>query len=279
MDVTLPITLGGILDGLVASAVFAIAIGLYSRFRAAIEREHPIARPAGFMLALAVYCVINLWLLRDPSSHTWIPFLITTLPVGWLITHELFSFWRIGLVGADQSANLGISYAKALGICRDSLDFLGIGASKLTMERDAFVAAIARCNRPERPIRFLLCTPTNETLQSAAKQAGRPEREYQDRVRESLRVLKQQREDQARNIEVRFYSDLPLFRLMFINDSLCVASHYVLGEGDGSQLPQLHVRRSIWDRRDNESIYYPLRLYFDQLWEKAAPWDFREHIA
>lgn len=276
---TPPITLNGILEQLVASAVVASAIWLYSRFRAALERAHPIARSVGFMLTLVVYCGITLWFLRDSPSQAWILFSITSLAVGWLITRELFSFWRIGLVGADQSASLGISYVKALSFCRDSLDFLGIGASKLTMERDAFMAAIARCNRPERPMRFLLCTPTNETLQSAAKQAGRPEREYQDRVRESLRVLKQQREDQARNIEVRFYSDPPLFRLMFIDDSLCIVSHYVLGEGDGSQLAQLHVRRLIWGRRNNESIYYPLRLYFDQLWERAKPWDFHEHIA
>lgn len=276
---TLPNTLSEILQELVASAVIFVVTLLYSRSRAAIERMHPSARSAGLMLILVAYYGINLWFLRDPGPHAWIPFLITTLLVGWLIIRELFSFWRIGLVGADQSASLGISYAKALGFCQDSLDFLGIGASKLTEERDAFMAAIVRCNRPERPIRFLLSAPTNETLQSAAKQAGRPEREYQDRVRVSLRVLKQYREEQARNIEVRFYSDPPLFRLMFIDDSLCIVSHYVLGEGDGSQLAQLHVRRSIWGRRNNESIYYPLKLYFDQLWERAKPWDFHEHIA
>ena len=64
---------------------------------------------------------------------------------------------------------------------------------------------------------------------------------------------------------------------MFIDDWLCLASHYVFGEGDGSEFPQLHVRRSAMER-DVNSLYYPFEQYFDELWANAETWDFIQYI-
>jgi hypothetical protein len=85
------------------------------------------------------------------------------------------------------------------------------------------------------------------------------------------------------NIEVRFYPsatnrDLPIFRLMFINNLICLVSYNVLGEGDGSQLPQIHLYRPDQDR-DIKSFYYPFRLLFDRLWEESAIWNFRDYLS
>jgi cytidyltransferase-like protein len=44
---------------------------------------------------------------------------------------------------------------------------------------------------------------------------------------------------------------------------------------DGSQLPQLHVRKTIGSQRDNELLYYPFKSYFEYLWKNAQPWDFK----
>jgi len=116
--------------------------------------------------------------------------------------------------------------------------FLGTGAAKLTRE-DEFENAIRRC-RPEQPIRFLLCKPTYDFLIEAARRFGVDRDEYKTIVTNSLRKIAELKE-KYKNIEVRFYSQFQVFRLMFIDDSICLVSYNVMGEGDGSQLPQLHI--------------------------------------
>jgi hypothetical protein len=125
---------------------------------------------------------------------------------------------------------------------------------------------------------MLLCDPDNEELIRMARQAGRGEDEYQQTVKESLSKIATLRTKREKNIKVRFYKELPLFRLMFIDNSLCLASHYVFGEGDGSQLPQLHVRKTIGSQRDNELLYYPFQSYFEYMWKNAQRWDFKSRI-
>jgi len=140
-----------------------------------------------------------------------------------------------------------MNYERALKACNNQLEFLGIGAWKLTKEKE-FEQTIRRCNRRNVPIRFLLTKPENPLLVQAAKQYGINSKEYQSRVRESLRKIADFKNKNI-NIQVRFYPsqnkrDTPIFRLMFINDSLCLVSYHVFGEGDGSQQPQLHLKKS-----------------------------------
>src|SRR5207249_2998478 len=137
---------------------------------------------------------------------------------GWFLYRELNQFWRIGLVGADPEVKCGIDYARALGLCSNSLDFLGIGASKLTEKKPAFENAISRCDRSDKPIRFLLSSPENARLQRIARSAGQDPTAYQKRVRDSLREIADLRTRREKNIRVRFYKEIPAFRLMFIDD-------------------------------------------------------------
>jgi hypothetical protein len=190
---------------------------------------------------------------------------------------ELNQFWKIGLIGADEQIAAGVDFKRSLDLCSNSVDFLGVGASKLTKESVPFDRAMQRCHRIHTPIRFLLSAPTNPQLRKIAQQAGVDPEEYQRTVRESLRIIAHQKVDRARNIEVRFYDKLPLFRLMFIDGWLCLASHYVFGEGEGSQLPQLHIRRKR-SERDVRSLYEPFRRYFEELWDEATVWDFASHL-
>jgi hypothetical protein len=63
---------------------------------------------------------------------------------------------------------------------------------------------------------------------------------------------------------------------MFIDDSLCLASHYVLGKGVDTELPQLHIVR-LRGSRDVDSLYYAFSSYFERLWEQAEAWDFASY--
>jgi hypothetical protein len=196
-------------------------------------------------------------------SAALIVFLSSVLIV-WIVRPELNQFWRIGLVGADDQIRSGINFRRALGIVSNSMDFLGIGAAKLTDEKPEFDAAVGRCQRPERPVRFLLCRPDDEKLIEMAQSAERDRGSYQTKVLDSLRAIADLRNNRAWNVQVRFYREFPTFRLMFIDDAICLASHYVLGKGSGAELPQLHVVKPKGSR-DVDSLYYGFNSYFNRL--------------
>src|SRR5207245_7011411 len=139
--------------------------------------------------------------------------------------------------------------------------------------------ALQRRHQERRPIRFLLCDAESEQSSVFARQAGVRDDEYRRRVAASLRTIADAKLNERRNIEVRFYSGntMPLFRLMFIDESICLASHYRFGKGDGSDLPQLHIRAA---RRGppEASFYFAFEAYFGRLWQEATSWNFRQKI-
>jgi hypothetical protein len=264
----------------IGSAVGMCVLGwMVDRVRRALERKHPLAGPGSVIAVFLLFAAINVAFTIVRPQHAWVALVGTTVVLFLIVSMYLRQLWRVGVIRVDSSAASGLDYKRALALCANSLDFLGIGAAKLTRLRSEFEEAALRCKRPDRPMKFLLCPPDHERLQEAARQAGRSVQEYGDAVRSTLRVLRDLRNDRAVNIEVRFYKEIPLFRLMFIDDDVCIASHYVLGDGDGSQMPQLLVRKSVAPLPDKLSLYYPLRQYFDDLWGRAKkPWDFTEFL-
>lgn len=218
------------------------------------------------------------WLIAIPVSS------LVVIVLTWKQLNEvIFFLWRklnkfvsVGITDADTEVRTGTDYKGALVLCTNELKFLGIGASKLTREPE-FENALARC-RPDRPIKFLLLNPTDERLVRAAQRFERDRDEYKRIVIDSLGIIAQLRDRRALNIEVRFYSTEPIFRLMFIDDSICLFSYYVLGEGDGSQLPQLHVESAPQAAPSSISFYHALELYFEKLWADSQQWDFKDYL-
>jgi len=279
---------------LVQEALVTLAVGTFfatlaylrRHFLAALSRRDPRLPAATF------YGFALLWVLTNLASTIMthalgLPWylapailVVTSLPLYLVVNHDLASFWRIGLGGADRQIRKGIDYNKALRLCRSQLAFLGIGASKLTREEE-FERAMLRC-RADVPIRLLLSRPTHESLAWAAKHAGKDRDEYKRIVTGSLRRIALLRKNRGVNVEVRFFPDppnyTPIFRLMFIDQQLCLCSYNVFGEDDGSRQPQLHVIGGSGIRRDVESFYYPFYLYFQWLWQLSDPWDFSSYL-
>jgi hypothetical protein len=230
-------------------------------------------------------CVVLCWLVFNAAYVYYFPkfsvvfVFVSCCAFAWIAWSELRQFWRIGLVGADAQIQSGLDFSKALSLVSNSMDFLGIGAAKMTAEVAAFESAIKRCQRPERPVRFLLCRPDYEGLTKMARSASadNDQRSYQKRVQSSLAVIADLRNKRSWNIQVRFYNDFPIFRLMFINESICLASHYVLGKGSGAELPQLHIVRPSGSR-DVDSLYYAFHSYFERFWDEAEEWDFQRYL-
>jgi hypothetical protein len=203
--------------------------------------------------------------------------LVPTALLGWLLVDFMRGAWGAGIHGGDRSVAKGINYARALALVQNDLSFLGTSAVKLTGEV-RFRKAIMQC-RPDRPIRFLLMQPDDANLIRAAQRFQRDPAAYRENAIGSLRRLQDLRINQGvENLEVRFYDTAvfePIFRLMFIDEGLCLASFNVYGRGDGSELPQLHV---VAASDASRSFYFAFDRYFSSLWERSACWDFQEYL-
>ena len=271
-------SISNITAGLLVHAIYAAILVAIRVARRRLDRASPVARQMVLALVVLVTLAGNIVLFYI-TGHLFPIFSSTLLLLAFsMLWFQLRQFWDVGLIGADRTIRGGLDYTRSLKMCKNSLSFLGVGARKLTEHASEFEAAMQRCHRANRPIRLLLCKPDNEILKTAAQNAKRPPDEYAHRVQESLRAIADYRNRRRWNIEVRFYDvPRPLFRLMFIDGWLCLASHYVFGEGDGSEWPQLHVRRSAAER-DVNSLYHPFEQYFDELWDNAEIWNFARYI-
>jgi hypothetical protein len=268
-----------------AAAVSSICLaGRWSTKRAVeyYNLTSPLTLRIGFALMLALCLAANVAYIALGYVHPLIFLVLTIGFVSFLLWGELNRFWVVGVVSGDKSVVHGLDYEKALKLCRNGLAFAGLGADKITAARN-FRDVMIRCNRPDRPIRFLLARPDSGFLRTAARHADVSEEEYVNKVRQSLGRIAELKKQRDFNIEVRFYppscAKPPRFRLMFIDSSLCLVSYYVLGEGSGEQLPQIHLRASTGGR-DVESMFYPFSLYFEDMWEAAheAVWDFVAYL-
>jgi FtsH-binding integral membrane protein len=63
-----------------------------------------------------------------------------------LVLRSIFKgFQELGIAAAFHSTQQGVGFEQSLQLAKTSLDFLGIGANKLTEKAEAFDAAMKRC--------------------------------------------------------------------------------------------------------------------------------------
>jgi len=242
------------------NAAFWILLALLRYAEPWLEKRNPRRRPVFFYGAWASWLIINsaVYYLADTGRlavNVWALFILlpTSLVLFLYVARCVVGpYWSVGLRSADRRIDEGIGYRQSLSLVHSELSFLGTGASKLTDLSREFEDAVRRC-RPDKPIRFLLMKPSDENLTRAAQRAGKEREAYKKLVLESLRRIARVRNDHGlSNIHVRFYPESQLgggissvFRLMFINASLCLMSYNVFGmstgKQPGSELPQLHL--------------------------------------
>ena len=265
---------GNLVVDVVASLILA-ALNWLGRYLSMHWRPNPRSRPLSLLGLGVLWLLTNVWVIRTENVEPFSFFLLTTLTLLFVLWREVWPLYRVGIQGADLKVSSGLDYKRALALCKNELDFLGTGAAKLTATGPDFEQALVRCHRAGRPVRFLLMDLGHGSpgLEEAARKEGVAPDEYRHRVVDSLRRIAQLRERRSLNIEVRLYKELPQFRLMFIDDAICLVSYNVYGEGDGSTLPQLHIVKRP-TQRDVSSFYYPFREIFWSIWQKSEPWDF-----
>ncbi|MEW6672994.1 MAG: hypothetical protein AB1427_14915 [Thermodesulfobacteriota bacterium] len=270
------------LINIVSGVILAALLAVWSKSRSYISRRLPALSLIIFFIilfGLTVIFAVSIITLAKPENNKIVISFIVIIFDALLFTLLLIEFGNAQFVGInhiDKRVSEGLSYNKALTKCRNRIRFLGLGASKLTSDPE-FEQALLRCTH-EGPIKFILLKPSDSLLVEAAKRAKKDHEEYTKIVRSSLRKLRDLKINRMINLEVRFYNELPIFRLMFIDDSVCLVSYYVLGEGDGSQLPQIHFVRNPVGKRTIESFYYAFDNHFNRIWKYSEPWDFKKYL-
>lgn len=181
---------------------------------------------------------------------------------------------RLGIINAFQSTQNGIGSESSLKIVQLKFDFLGVGAKKLS-DSNEFRVAMSKAKASNRRIRLLLSSPDNKALHDLAIRNGKDKFAYSSRVRDSIRhLLHLNSTSDGGVLDIKLYdltSDfaMPHFRLMFIDDRLCVFSHVIWNDQEGGDNPQLLIRNKPIKRMPEASFYNAYYKYFEDLWHSV----------
>lgn len=140
--------------------------------------------------------------------------------------------------------------------------FWGISA-KTVIHSDDFRRIIIERARGSTTFRFLILHPTSPHLAVKALEEGDTATGWRREIEANIDRLREMRDEHHLNIEVRTYDAWPIFRLMFINSSTLYFGWYPRGS-QGVHSPLIVVRN------DRISIYHPIRLLFEQVWDNSA---------
>lgn len=273
-----PDFVSGIIGNLVAAAILAApSLAIAYSGKLSNKLRMPIHKGATIIIGITGCAALVLISYFDPK-YVLVAYTLSSASFLWL---SLCGLAQIGVTGFDLHVQTGFGYQRAIKLCTNRLDFLGTGAAKLT-KAPGFEQAVQRCNRFGQPVRFLLTHPENPLLEEAARQAGESPDKYKRRVLTSLKTIATLCKEKRINIEVRFYkseapTDFQHFRMMFINEDICLLSYNIYGHGDGGYLPQLHLK-NFHNNNNTHSFYRPFHEYFSRTWEEAAPWNPDDYI-
>lgn len=200
---------------------------------------------------------------------------------------------RMGIVdGAARLEESPFQLKWVFGTCQRSLLFLGnlgrkwIGSDSQEAAfkdflRQMNVTYIRNRNRHPQStrgqVRFLLMDPTSEAFreqQLASSQISQPIRT--DSIERFVRLARDT--DTYPCFQLRLYSWVPCFRLVFVDETELVFAPYrfygnrVFSEQFGFESPQLKIKR---DSQAPWSLYDAFEQHFEQLWNSATTIDGR----
>lgn len=188
---------------------------------------------------------------------------------------QLRNFRKMGLSAAFTKTTQGIAFEASLSMATRNFDFLGIGANKL-IKCNNFEDAMVRCGSSGRIARFLLSHPENPSLERMAKRNGVDPKAYKERVQDTIEQIKKLQQKRGLNIEVRLYrgaddQDFQRFRLLFIDEELCLLGWTVWGAHEGRENPQVVLSNKKSGSDSDQTMYKAFSDYYELLWQESTP--------
>ncbi|WP_029835379.1 hypothetical protein [Vibrio parahaemolyticus] len=173
------------------------------------------------------------------------------------------NFKKVGIQDSDSNMNEGLTPSEMLKQVENNFSFLGTGANKLTSDSNfEKIIHLDKC-------RILLCNPNSKGLKEIGDSS---DSNYKATVEKSIEKIKSIIDRGNNNIELRLYTaeskeEMPIFRIALYND-VCITSfnYFTPDKKDGSQLPQLHLKKYI-NKPLQSGFYYAYDTYFERLWK------------
>jgi hypothetical protein len=258
----------GVYNNLLASAILPLVLLLWKQINRRLTQNFRMNATARVVVLIIACSLPFVFVLEWPAQG--ILYVLTIVAVLISSYRTVRSFSRIGIIDAYPTTIGGIDYAAALKMAVKSIDFLGIGADKLSTEPE-FEAAMRRCGANGQTVRFLLSPPSNPVLEKMERRNSTTAGEYRERVIASTLRIAEIRKKWDLSIEVRYYSakhdkDFQRFRLMFINEKTCLWSWTHWGEHRGKDNPQVVLAHTDLSTGIS-SAYKAFKDYFDAAWD------------
>ena len=193
------------------------------------------------------------------------------------LTLMVSNFRSLGIKKILPSTIKGEGGTKSqMSLARQNLCFMGIASSKWISESKEFELMLRRiCSMNSGSIRFLLLDPNSESTKNLSLAKGIRENIVKkdiekslDSLKNILTALKNESNYEAikKKFEVRLYVQMPVYRLILIDNSRAYLSFYRRGS-DGSKIKQLVIYPSKHISSDKQNIFNSLSEYFESLWD------------
>ena len=174
---------------------------------------------------------------------------------------------RLGIIGTSN--NLSESKFKPIQCMHEteqSLFFMGILGSKWVKDKDTFRDFLIKIqSKPNGIVRYLMINPFSESFKVLKSMRGEHLKD------ESTSVFKEFVAEFP-CLQARYYSFIPNFRLIFIDNKLAAVSRYKLDKNkyieskQGWEAPHLIIRADGCDW----SLYEPFLSYYQYIWDNAT---------
>lgn len=259
-----------IVNNIASSAIWALFVYFLIRSAKTIQRYVDMIFRNFFWknCACVFFSMFFLWVfVGNNVNFPW--FISAAFLICLALRYSLRGLINAGVVAAYETTEKGIDYKHSLERAERSIDFLGIGADKLSSLPE-FEAALRRCAVGGRKVRMLLSPPENPLLATLARRNESDPATYARKVHESLERIAKLTREWNLDVEVRFYptrtsKDFQQFRLMFIDKKICLMSWTIWGSHIGKGNPQL-VLRNDTIRSPPQTAYQAFMDYFERIW-------------
>lgn len=187
-------------------------------------------------------------------------------------SEDLTQLRRAGIVSAFESLRgSGYEPAKCISRTDRSLYFMGMLGYKWVTDpetHEAFKRLLSEFDADEGEVKFLIADPDSEGYRRLGDMRKETLSNDAGHYHKYVELV-----DDYDCLEVRLYSQIPTFRMVFIDDQTLVASRYRYRPREDidtnrawENIPHVEIERDApW------SMYDPFEKVFKELWEDAEP--------
>jgi hypothetical protein len=223
------------------------------------------------------------------SVNKWLPTLASGVVVGvvaayvyaaglkWtILLLGVFPLIYLGYLWASGVASLNIRFVhakwtasegpelKLIKECNSTFAFMTITGRTSLHRADIEAAIKQRATAKQCKFRFLLLNPESGYLEPFCRNEGSSAEQTRDKIIATTRALLRLASENALDVEVRWYDEYPIWRIVFVDDAVVHVGYYERGR-KGYEGPRLVCPQS-----RHGGLYVPFLNTLEQAWENGV---------